>query len=200
MCGIFGYTGKKLDIPLLKKIALIADRRGGHSWGMVSIQQGMETIAKETGQIAEHLDRLNLHPLDEQVLGQSRLATVGAVNNVKSTQPLSSAGYYVIHNGNLPDYQSIYETIEYSPQTDTDSEAILALVERYGLAGFKRFYESAPWAFPHAIIISDSIQLLAFRYRLPLFYYQSADGYYLCSGKFHDQSLSLKEQSVYQFK
>ena len=127
-------------------------------------------------------DERNIMYENGVVLAHNRLSIVG--NN--GSQPLKSndRNKYAIVNGEFYDYKKIKNNLRKNHifETETDSEIIIPLYEKYGLN--KSFFESLNGEF--AVIIYDKKQqkIIAFRDRFgvkPLYYYKRDKSFYFSS-------------------
>jgi len=65
------------------------------------------------------------------ILGFHRLA-INGLDEI-SNQPIVDDGIYLICNGEIYNYKSIYKHLSYEPQTNSDCEAIICLYKAYGI-------------------------------------------------------------------
>ena len=65
------------------------------------------------------------------ILGFHRLA-INGLDNI-SNQPIIDDGIYLICNGEIYNYKSIYNHLSYEPKTNSDCEAIICLYKAYGI-------------------------------------------------------------------
>lgn len=65
------------------------------------------------------------------ILGFHRLA-INGLDEI-SNQPIVDDGIYLICNGEIYNYKSIYKYLSYEPQTNSDCEAIICLYKAYGI-------------------------------------------------------------------
>ncbi len=88
-----------------------------------------ENLSLLTHRGPDHTDQIEIHDV---ILGHTRLAIVDIAHG---QQPLQTPDgrYYLISNGEIYNHRDIRQQLpDYPYQTDSDSEAILALFEKYG--------------------------------------------------------------------
>lgn len=103
MCGIFGYSFKEGAITagrraiLGNNLARLNDRRGGHSWGVCSIEDGDTNITRGLGDMGDHAYTLADAPF---ILAHTRYATIGA-KTVENAHPFEIGNIIGAHNGGV---------------------------------------------------------------------------------------------------
>lgn len=135
MCGLWGFTGERVDVDYLRTIALSAARRGPHGWGMAWWVDGQRQEHREFGALAR--SSWDFAQLDgaRAIVGHSRLATsgtVGGTGSAQDIQPLAAPGIVIGHNGNVYFHEGIAKGLGIGLQTTCDSELILRSIERVG--------------------------------------------------------------------
>lgn len=136
MCGIVGFTGSSAAVPVLLAGLKRLEYRGYDSAGIaVNAADGIRMV-KTSG----YIDKLALRLKDESIggtagIGHTRWATHGAPNDVNAHPHLSNGGRFaVVHNGIVENYQALREELigcGYSFSSETDTEVIVHLLERY---------------------------------------------------------------------
>ena len=116
MCGIIGYVGEKLAVPILldglKKLVYRGYDSSGI--GVVTPKNGEIVVCKTQGKIQNLQNLLKNHPLPSGVVGIShtRWATHGAPNHVNSHPHFSSSKkILVVHNGIIENYETLKEQL-----------------------------------------------------------------------------------------
>jgi len=136
MCGIVGYIGqndvKGILLDGLEKL----EYRGYDSAGIAILNEDGVHVFKDKGRIA-HLRTV----VDETVLGtvgigHTRWATHGEPNK-RNSHPHQSATkrFTIVHNGIIENEVELRQTYlpDYNFNSDTDTEVIAALIERFAL-------------------------------------------------------------------
>jgi glucosamine--fructose-6-phosphate aminotransferase (isomerizing) len=212
MCGIFGYIGSRVvggDVVFggLKDL----EYRGYDSWGVAlklcqrsgvggeKAMNGGEDrgrnkskselfVEKRVGKIGDaQLPRLET----KMGIGHTRWATHGGVN-VQNAHPhmTKDQGVVVVHNGIVENYEELRSQLKsegYEFVTETDTETVAYLVERYWKQG-EREVEAVRKAFLaleglNAIIVFfvESERFVAVKNGSPLVLGKNAEGVYLAS-------------------
>ncbi|MDB2416014.1 hypothetical protein N9W42_01435 [Pseudomonadales bacterium] len=133
MCGVYAIFQKDrgLNSSEVMHLARTAQVRGVDSAGIV-FQNGIDIQVKkrDCGSVELIKDTPNYQG-SSFVAGHSRLMTNDVVNN----QPVIKDDLIVIHNGIIANYLDIWETIGLKPETELDSEVILALFKHFSQKG-----------------------------------------------------------------
>jgi asparagine synthase (glutamine-hydrolysing) len=143
MCGIVGYTGS--DLNIVKRAHALQAHRGPDDVGFYS---------------------------DEDIsLGHNRLAIIDL--NPRAAQPMwdTAHRYSIVFNGEIYNYQELKTThlSDYSFQTESDTEVILALFAKFGTE-LTRYLRGM-----YAFVIYDTVEKNVYLFRdefgiKPLFY------------------------------
>lgn len=133
MCGIFGYVGKKQDVPnmILDGLKLL-EYRGYDSWG-IAVKEGNEIV------VEKHVGKIGDAKVDlpESVLGigHTRWATHGGVTQENSHPHLDcKKNIAVVHNGIIENYQELKEELlkkGHKFLSETDTEVFPHLIEEH---------------------------------------------------------------------
>lgn len=106
MCGLFGYIGKsqasKADIKNLKRLAILSERRGSDSSGILCATDNGTSIFKANSPISKLLAQSNVKAAVSEstvLLGHTRLSTHGSSDDPKHNQPVLKYGFALFHNG-----------------------------------------------------------------------------------------------------
>ena len=135
MCGIMGAVriGKgRLTISTLKDMARTQQKRGPHAWGVAWIDENNRLHHyKASGKITEALHIFDRMREASAVIVHTRYATHGSVDDNSNNHPHPSDGGWIIHNGQIPNYEDILERHEFLPVSECDSEALGLLIESH---------------------------------------------------------------------
>jgi glucosamine--fructose-6-phosphate aminotransferase (isomerizing) len=136
MCGIVGYVGPRDATPIIFDGLKRLEYRGYDSAGLAVIEGGQLAIRREAGKIERLGELLRKSPVSGHIgIGHTRWATHG-VPNARNAHPHTGASGEVVlvHNGIVENYLSLREELAaegVSFRSDTDTEVIAQLVERY---------------------------------------------------------------------
>lgn len=136
MCGIVGYIGDKeaasFIIDGLKKL----EYRGYDSAGIAVFDGQRINVRRHAGKLGKLIDSLQQNGIHGKVgIGHTRWATHGEPND-KNAHPVTGATGKVVavHNGIVENYLDLREELESEGvvfKTDTDTESIVHLLEKY---------------------------------------------------------------------
>ncbi|WP_342262063.1 SIS domain-containing protein [Alphaproteobacteria bacterium endosymbiont of Tiliacea citrago] len=123
MCGIVGVVNKskKASEDLMFGLKQM-EYRGYDSAGVV-FSKNFNTY-KSIGSLI-NLEKACLHNEDTIGIAHTRWATHGSVN-LTNTHPIKIGNFAIVHNGIIEDTDKIIKEINYKPQTQTDTEILLA--------------------------------------------------------------------------
>jgi hypothetical protein len=143
MCGIFGFiqagAGKGPTLANLKEMAVAAESRGRHAFGVSWIDaEGRLHCYKQAGRISQHLDVLNLCVGAKAVIGHTRWATHGSIDDNTNNHPHPVDGGWLVHNGIVTNYAELIRDHRLLPQSRCDSEVLGLLIERFKGSLLKR--------------------------------------------------------------
>ncbi len=140
MCGIVGYVGAREATPMIFNGLKRLEYRGYDSAGLAVIQNGDIEIRRDAGKL-ENLGRLiQADPIQGTVgIGHTRWATHGEPNARNAHPHVGASGeVVVVHNGIVENFNSLKDELSAEGvgfQSDTDTEIIVQLVDRYMAAG-----------------------------------------------------------------
>lgn len=137
MCGIVGYVGAGQAAPILLEGLLKLEYRGYDSAGIATMNEGQICISKVTGRITNLCEKTEDGRLTPGTIGigHTRWATHGAPTDTNAHPHVSNDGRFaVVHNGIIENYLVLREELTkkgYHFESDTDTEVIVHLLERY---------------------------------------------------------------------
>ena len=140
MCGIVGYIGEKDATPIILKGLKKLEYRGYDSAGLAVLTNGHIEVRRDAGKLAnlEHLvDETPIH--GKLGIGHTRWATHGVPTARNAHPHMGSTGkVVVVHNGIVENFIELKEELIKDGvkfQSDTDTETIVLLIEKYMLEG-----------------------------------------------------------------
>jgi glucosamine--fructose-6-phosphate aminotransferase (isomerizing) len=136
MCGIVGYIGARDATPLILQGLQRLEYRGYDSAGIAIFSDGKIEVRRDAGKISHLIDLVQAAPLHGNLgIGHTRWATHGEPNARNAHPHLSNTGNVVlVHNGIVENYHSLHAELETEGvqfQSETDTEVIVHLIERY---------------------------------------------------------------------
>jgi glucosamine--fructose-6-phosphate aminotransferase (isomerizing) len=140
MCGIVGYVGTRSAEPIIYEGLKRLEYRGYDSAGLAIIEGGKIEIRRDAGKLERLGELLETDPVHGTIgIGHTRWATHGEPSARNAHPHVGASGEVVlVHNGIVENYLSLRdelsaEGIEFN--SETDSEIIVHLVERYMALG-----------------------------------------------------------------
>jgi glucosamine--fructose-6-phosphate aminotransferase (isomerizing) len=139
MCGIVGYIGPREAAPIILEGLRRLEYRGYDSAGLAVVQDGHIAMRRDVGKLSNLERLLYAQPVSGCVgVGHTRWATHGAPSTRNAHPHTGMTGeVVVVHNGIVENYLTLREELAAEGSrfnSDTDTEVIAHLVERY-LAG-----------------------------------------------------------------
>lgn len=141
MCGIVGYIGPRDATPLILTGLQHLEYRGYDSAGVAILEQnGSIKVHREVGKLENLRQKVDKNPLGGHLgIGHTRWATHG-VPSERNAHPHSSMDgkTVVVHNGIIENFLELREELQAEGiefKSDTDTEVVVHLVERYLAAG-----------------------------------------------------------------
>ncbi len=137
MCGIVGFTGKQNAAPILLEGLKKLEYRGYDSAGIAVEKQGIISISKVSGRIANLCEKTrNGETLPGfSGIGHTRWATHGAPTDANAHPHMScDKRFSVVHNGIIENYIELRDELtakDYVFNSQTDTEVIVHLIEMY---------------------------------------------------------------------
>ena len=133
MCGIIGILSSGDVAPQLLDGLKRLEYRGYDSAGVATLVNGRIERRRAKGKLANLEAELDADPLPGDVgIGHTRWATHG-VPNEANAHPHATHRVAVVHNGIIENFQSLRSELAdagYNFESDTDTEAIAALITR----------------------------------------------------------------------
>ena len=134
MCGIIGYIGHRVAVPILVTGLKRLEYRGYDSAGIAVLEDGELRCVKAVGRIAALEGKLNgAAPSGTLGIAHTRWATHGAPTEVNAHPHFDCAGRLaVVHNGIIENYETLKARLIEAGHTfrsDTDTEVLAHLVE-----------------------------------------------------------------------
>lgn len=137
MCGIVGYVGRRLVVPILLEGLKRLEYRGYDSAGLVYVKEGKLEKHRAQGKL------VNLEEIVERCrdceshigLGHTRWATHGAPSESNAHPHSDCTGNIsVVHNGIIENYHSLRENLQKKGHvftSETDTEVLAHLIEEH---------------------------------------------------------------------
>jgi len=136
MCGIVGYIGFRNATPIILNGLKRLEYRGYDSAGIAVLQDGHIEIRRDVGKLNRLVELISEAPLEGQVgIGHTRWATHGEPSARNAHPHLGMTGdVVVVHNGIVENFLELRSELIAEGavfKSDTDTEVIVHLVERY---------------------------------------------------------------------
>ncbi len=140
MCGIVGYIGPQNATPIILNGLKRLEYRGYDSAGLAVIQNGHIEVRRDVGKLNKLAELVSEIPVTGQVgIGHTRWATHGEPSARNAHPHLGMTGnVVVVHNGIVENYLELRNELSDEGvifNSDTDTEVIVQLVERYASTG-----------------------------------------------------------------
>jgi glutamine---fructose-6-phosphate transaminase (isomerizing) len=136
MCGIVGYIGTRRAVPIILDGLKRLEYRGYDSAGLAVGLDGVLEVRRASGKLRNLEDAIRLKPVEGTYgVGHTRWATHGRPTEENAHPHRDCTGdIVVVHNGIVENYLSLKHQLEAEGhvfQTETDTEVIAHLVEKY---------------------------------------------------------------------
>ena len=143
MCGIVGYVGDKFVDPVLVVDLERLEYRGYDSAGIATINEGELCTRKRLGRLRVLDEALKQTPLGGNIgIGHTRWATHGEPSETNAHPHLDCRGEVaIVHNGIIENHAELKTTLQKEGHiftSDTDSEVIAHLIEKFVKLGLER--------------------------------------------------------------
>jgi len=141
MCGIVGYVGREEAVHFLTPALKRLEYRGYDSAGVATLNGRGLDVRKSAGKIAALERVLALDwPSGHIGIAHTRWATHGKPTDVNAHPQLDCRGRIaVVHNGIIENYRQLRQMLlaeGHQFRSDTDTEVIAHLIERYADSGW----------------------------------------------------------------
>ncbi len=136
MCGIVGYVGAQNATPIIYEGLKTLEYRGYDSAGLAVIQNGQIEIRRDVGKLSRLRTLLDKEPVEGTIgIGHTRWATHGPPSERNAHPHMGASGEVVlVHNGIVENFLELRDELASEGvdfQSDTDTEVIVHLVDRY---------------------------------------------------------------------
>ncbi len=136
MCGIVGYIGPRDATPIILNGLKRLEYRGYDSAGLAVLENSHIEVRRDAGKLERLAALVEQSPLHGQVgIGHTRWATHGAPSERNAHPHMGMTGdVVVVHNGIVENFIELREELSAEGvqfKSDTDTEVIVHLVERY---------------------------------------------------------------------
>ena len=153
MCGIVGYIGPQDATPIILNGLKRLEYRGYDSAGLAVLENSHIEVRRDAGKLSRLATLVHDLPVHGHVgIGHTRWATHGEPNARNAHPHMGMTGdVVVVHNGIVENYLALRDDLQAEGvvfKSETDSEVIVHLVERYLGAGYD-LAESARRALGH---------------------------------------------------
>ncbi len=136
MCGIVGYIGAKNATPIVLNGLKRLEYRGYDSAGLAVLTNGHIEVRRDAGKLERLAALVEADPVKGKIgIGHTRWATHGEPSARNAHPHLSTdSDFVVVHNGIVENFLDLKEELTAEGavfRSDTDTETIVHLVERY---------------------------------------------------------------------
>lgn len=140
MCGIVGYIGEQDATPIILKGLKRLEYRGYDSAGIAVLTNGHIEVRRDAGKLGNLEALVEQNPIKGRVgIGHTRWATHGEPTARNAHPHMGATGkVVVVHNGIVENFIELKEELTQEGavfQSDTDTETIVLLVEKYMKTG-----------------------------------------------------------------
>ncbi len=140
MCGIVGYIGEQDATPIILKGLKRLEYRGYDSAGIAVLTNGHIEVRRDAGKLSNLENLVSENPIKGRVgIGHTRWATHGEPTARNAHPHMGATGkVVVVHNGIVENFIELKEELSKEGavfQSDTDTETIVLMVEKYMKAG-----------------------------------------------------------------
>jgi glutamine---fructose-6-phosphate transaminase (isomerizing) len=140
MCGIVGYIGERNATPIILNGLKKLEYRGYDSAGIAVLQDGHIEVRRDAGKLENLTALIAREPMEGKAgIGHTRWATHGEPSARNAHPHMGMTGKVVlVHNGIVENFLELKEELIAEGavfNSETDTETIVHLVERYLSAG-----------------------------------------------------------------
>ena len=140
MCGIVGYIGSRNATPIILDGLKRLEYRGYDSAGLAVLDEGRIEIRRDAGKLSNLEQMVAMNPVCGTLgIGHTRWATHGQANQRNAHPHIGMTGdVVVVHNGIVENFLDLRADLQAEGaefKSDTDTETIVHLLERYMSAG-----------------------------------------------------------------
>ena len=198
MCGIVGYIGSKDAVPIILNGLKRLEYRGYDSAGLALIQDGRIEVRREVGKIDRLVSLVQSDPISGQVgIGHTRWATHGEPSARNAHPHRGTTGEVVlVHNGIVENFLELREELAAEGvvfNSDTDTEVIVHLIERYLSQGVRGvLQEAALRKIPPSMVKKTAPPLLEEAVRRALVHLRGAHGIVVISSAEPDKIVAAR--------
>src|SRR6266478_3312565 len=148
MCGIVGYIGHREAVSFIVPGLRRLEYRGYDSVGIATVSGISLNVQKRVGKLGDLEDLLRVHRHEGTLgIGHTRWATHGRASNANAHPHMDCrARVAVVHNGIIENYRELRKALAQEGhrfRSQTDSEVIAHLIERYDAGGLDAAVERA---------------------------------------------------------
>jgi glutamine---fructose-6-phosphate transaminase (isomerizing) len=141
MCGIVGYIGEQNCVPIMVEGLKRLEYRGYDSSGISIISRNAIRTFKKAGKISVMESTLPENLKAKVGIAHTRWATHGPANDINAHPHVSQDGKIsIVHNGIIENYTDLRKKLEaegYKFVSDTDSEVIAAMIQKFYTGDFE---------------------------------------------------------------
>jgi glucosamine--fructose-6-phosphate aminotransferase (isomerizing) len=140
MCGIVAYIGPRDATPIILDGLQRLEYRGYDSAGVAVLREGTIRVRRDVGKLSNLRNLVQNDPISGPIgIGHTRWATHGVPVERNAHPHVSMDGeFVVVHNGIVENYLELREELMAEGITfksDTDTEVIVQLIERFAKNG-----------------------------------------------------------------
>tara|TARA_R100001086_G_scaffold218584_1_gene135301 strand:- start:414 stop:1472 length:1059 start_codon:yes stop_codon:yes gene_type:complete len=188
MCGVYGFIskkGKSINMSLIHKMAMDAERRGKDAFGFAWVDdRGRIRSYKKTGPVSKNLESLGMARNARMLIGHTRMATHGSPDDNLNNHPHPVDGGWMVHNGVVSDHLELEYTHRLNTTSECDSEVIARMIEEFDGTLVKRTTEACE-AVSSALVVlglwARPSRMIIIRRGNPLHYVETKEGIYFSS-------------------